>query len=219
MLHVDDHPLLDLRVILARFARPLGDLSAPDALHSALRSDAATPLTAPDADVRARVRDLLRRGGYKPTGRGKPAAEYLAKAADDGRLGAINPAVDVGNAVSLHSGLPISAVDHDRLRPPLRVGLAAADATYVFNPAGQTLRASGLLSLHDDAGPCANAVKDAQRTKTDPTTRAVLYLLWGARGLETRVDAAAAWCRTLLADLGAEIAADLRYTPGHHEPT
>ena len=31
--------------------------------------------------VRQDVRDLLRHGGYKPTGRGKPASEYLVRAA------------------------------------------------------------------------------------------------------------------------------------------
>jgi DNA/RNA-binding domain of Phe-tRNA-synthetase-like protein len=33
-------------------------------------------------------------------------------------------AVDVGNAVSLHSSLPVSVVDLGRARPPLRVGVA-----------------------------------------------------------------------------------------------
>ena len=61
--------------------------------------------------VKAAVRDLLRNGGFKPTGRGKPASEYLVKEVSNGKLGSINPIVDTLNVVSLHSGLPISVVD------------------------------------------------------------------------------------------------------------
>jgi hypothetical protein len=44
--------------------------------------------------VRAAVRDMLRPGGCKPTGRGKPASEYLVRAASEGQLAPINLAVD-----------------------------------------------------------------------------------------------------------------------------
>ena len=33
------------------------------------------------------MRELLRYGGYKPTGRGKPASEYLVRAAGEGHPG------------------------------------------------------------------------------------------------------------------------------------
>ena len=162
------------------------------------------PLSADDT-VRAAVRDLLRHGGYKPTGRGKPASEYLVRAAGDGSLGSINAAVDVCNVVSLHSGLPISVVDLERARPPLRLGVAPEGATYVFNASGQSIDLGGLLCLFDAEGPCANAVKDAQRTKTHPDTRRTFTVLWGTRALPGRAERAHGWYRELLERLGATV--------------
>lgn len=203
-LEVDAHPSLDLDAFAATLPGPLGQLPSPDWLQGLLALDAPAPLTR-DEDVRAAVRDLLRHGGYKPTGRGKPASEYLVRAASEDGLRSINAVVDVCNVVSLHSGLPISVVDLDRATGPLRVGLAAADASYVFNPSGQEIKVAGLLSLHDADGPCANAVKDAQRTKTNDGTRRVLTLIWGTRAFAGRAGTAGAWYRELLGKLGAAV--------------
>jgi DNA/RNA-binding domain of Phe-tRNA-synthetase-like protein len=147
---------------------------------------------------------MLRTGGYKPTGRGKPASEYLARtAASEGRVRSINVAVDACNAASLHSGFPVSVVDLRRARPPFRVRLGAAGESYVFNASGQEIDVSGLLCLCDADGPCGNAVKDSQRTKTDGDTRATLTVVWGTRGFEDRLDQAVAWYRELLNVVGA----------------
>jgi DNA/RNA-binding domain of Phe-tRNA-synthetase-like protein len=199
MLRVDAHPLLALRAFITEL--PKGLPSAPW-LAESLSLEARAPLASSD-ELRARIRDLLRIGGFKPTGRSKPASEYLLRAAAEGRLGSINALVDACNVVSLHSGLPISVVDLDRTIPPLRVGLAAMGASYAFNASGQSLDLGGLLCLHDAEGPCANAVKDAQRTKTDDTTTRTLSLLWGVVGEEDRLGRAEAWYRTLLHELGA----------------
>jgi DNA/RNA-binding domain of Phe-tRNA-synthetase-like protein len=202
MLTVEPHPLLDLAAFVTRFAAPLGELPAPDWLRALFSPTAAAPL-ASDDDVRGAVRDVLRKLGYKPTGRGKPASEYLLRAAAEPGLSSINLAVDACNAVSLHSGLPISVVDLDRARAPLRIAVAPAGAGYVFNAAGQVIDVAGLPCLFDAEGPCANAVKDAQRTKTDATTRTTLSLVWGARALAGRTAATAGWYRELLARAGA----------------
>ena len=151
------------------------------------------------------MRDLLRRGGFKPSGRNKPASEYLVRAAAGGGLRSINAVVDGCNAVSLHSGLPISVVDLDRTEGPLRVAVAAPGSRYVFNPSGQEIDLSGLLCLHDGLGPCANAVKDSQRSKTCGETRRVLYLIWGSGRLPGAAEAAAGWYREILERLGAGI--------------
>ena len=201
MLTVEAHPLLDLGAFVTRLPAALGTLAVPDWLRALLRPDAAAPLGSDDA-VRAAVRDVLRAFGYKPTGRGKPASEYLARAVGEGAPLAINLAVDAGNAVSLHSGLPVSVVDLDRARPPLRVAVAPAGAGYVFNAAGQVIDVAGLPCLFDADGPCANAVKDAQRTKTGAQTRATLSLVWGARALGDRTARTVAWYRELLARAG-----------------
>jgi DNA/RNA-binding domain of Phe-tRNA-synthetase-like protein len=202
MFTIDPHPLLDLRAFVTEFPRPLGESPTPPELFALLAEGAAAPLRSDDA-VREAVRALLRHGGFKPTGRSKPASEYLLKAVRDQLLSPINLAVDVCNIVSFHSGLPISVVDLDKAREPLRVGLATTGMSYVFNASGQMIDLGGLLCLFDAEGPCANAVKDAQRTKTEAATRRTLSLIWGTAALPGRTAAAETWYRALLEAQGA----------------
>lgn len=202
MLPIEPHPLLELSAFRTRFPQPLGELPSPPELPSLLTLHAAVPLHSDDT-VRAAVRQLLRHGGFRPTGRSKPASEYLIKAVTDGILSSINLAVDACNAVSLHSGLPISVVDADRAREPFRVALAPPGATYVFNASGQSMDLGGLLCLFDADGPCANGVKDAQRTKTAADTRCTVSVIWGTVALPGRTAATAAWYRRLLEQYGA----------------
>jgi DNA/RNA-binding domain of Phe-tRNA-synthetase-like protein len=201
MLTIDPHPLLDVRAFVTAFPRPLGDMPSSAELRALLATDAAAPLSS--NDDRASVRALLRHGGFKPTGRSKPASEYLLKAVRDNLLSSINLAVDACNIVSLHSGLPISVVDRDRVREPLRIGVAPAGASYVFNASGQTIDLGGLLCLFDADGPCANAVKDAQRSKTTNETRRTLSLIWGTTALPGRAAEAEKWYREILKMHGA----------------
>jgi DNA/RNA-binding domain of Phe-tRNA-synthetase-like protein len=184
------------------FPAPLGELATPAAVRALLSADAVAPMQR-DEGARAAVRDMLRHGGYKPTGRGKPASEYLVRAASEGALGSINLAVDVCNAVSLHSGLPISVVDLGRARGPFRIGVAPTGASYVFNASGQEIDLGGLLCIFDADGPCANSVRDAQRTKTEPATTATLSVIWGCAGYEHRLADAGRWYRALLEESGA----------------
>jgi DNA/RNA-binding domain of Phe-tRNA-synthetase-like protein len=204
MLTIDPHPLLDLQTIVAEFPQPLERVSPSPALLELLALDAQAPMSSSD-EIRAAVRDLLRHGAFKPTGRSKPASEYLLRAAGDGTLGSINVAVDICNAVSLHSGLPISVVDLDRIRQPLRVGIPQQGAAYVFNSAGQTIDVAGLVSLFDAAGPCAGPVKDSQRTKTGPQTRRTLTLIWGTSKLSGKAAQAQAWYCDLLVAEGCNV--------------
>ncbi len=208
MITIAPHPHLEAACFTTTFPAPLGE--SPSWLVELLKPESSAgsiraPLRSSD-EVRAAVRDLLRHGGYKPTGRGKPASEYLVKASAEGTLGSINPAVDACNVVSLHSGLPISVVDLDRARAPFRIEVAPAGASYVFNASGQTIDLGGLLVLADAEGPSANAVKDAQRTKTHPGTTRTLSVVWGTRALEGRAASAATWYRELLGRLGASTA-------------
>jgi len=199
---IESHPLLEAGLVTATFSRPLAEVGALDSLKALLRLDAPSPLSSDDA-VRAAVRDLLRHGGYKPTGRGKPASEYLLRAVGEGALASINAAVDACNVVSLHSGLPISVVDLDKVERPLKVAVAPPGTSYVFNTSGQTIDVSQLLCLFDAQGACANAVKDSMRTKTSGATTRTLSVIWGARGLPGRTSATAQWYRQLLEAAGA----------------
>lgn len=208
MLTADPHPLLDFRAFVTRFPHPLGEVPVPESLRVLLRLDAAVPPLRtdwPDDKVREAVRALLRHGGFKPTGRSKPASEYLVRAVTDGSLGSINLAVDACNVVSLHSGLPISVIDLDRATGPFRLAIAPAGASYVFNVSGQVIDVAGLLCLCDAGGPCGNAVKDAQRTKTAADTTRTLSVVWGTAALPGLTDRATAWYHDLLRQAGATV--------------
>jgi DNA/RNA-binding domain of Phe-tRNA-synthetase-like protein len=199
---IDDHPLLEAGAFVTELPRTLAEMETPSSIVALFAPGAEAPMASDDG-IRKAVRDLLRLGGYKPTGRGKPASEYLIGAAAAGALAPINLAVDACNAVSLHSGLPISVVDLDLARAPFRIGLAPAGASYVFNASGQTIDLEGLLCLFDAEGPCANAVKDAQRTKTGAGTRRTLSVVWGTGRLPGRTSKAVAWYREVLGAAGA----------------
>ena len=203
---VEPHPLLRAGAFVTEFPAPLSESPSPDWLVALLKPDAEVPFHSDDA-LRAAVRDLLRHGGYKPTGRGKPASEYLIRAATDGSLGSINLAVDACNVTSLHSGFPISVVDLDSAHSPFRIAIAREGEKYIFNSANQEIDLAGLLCLYDEQGPCANAVKDSQRTKTSGATRHALSILWGCTGYEARLQEAVGWYRELLTRAGASTTA------------
>src|SRR5690606_34584487 len=67
VLTVDPHPLLDALAFTTTLPGPLSSLPSPAWLAALLKLDAPAPLASDDA-VRGAVRDLLRHGGYKPTG-------------------------------------------------------------------------------------------------------------------------------------------------------
>lgn len=202
VIRVHEHPLLRIAPFITSFPAPLAELRTPPEILNLLRTDADAPLRR-DEEVRKAVRDLLRFGGHRPSGIGKPASEYLVRAADEGVLGTINPAVDICNVVSLHSGFPIGVGDVGLARPPYEIRIAPEGSSYVFNPSGQEMSLRGLICLYDAEGPCINPVRDAQRTKTGPETVETLSVVWAPVAFEHRLAEAEAWYRGLLETLGA----------------
>lgn len=179
-----DHPTLRLGLVRARGvtcapsdADLLWDL---DALETRLRADASLF----DESVKAKLRDVLRKGGYKPTGRGKPASEFLLGAALDKGLLRINNLVDVNNLVSLTHAHPISIFDAARLGAELRIRFGRAGESYVFNASGQSMDIAGLPVVCNAADePIGNAVKDSMRGKVHEGTRDVLAVVYGTSEL------------------------------------
>lgn len=170
----------------------------------------------PTESVRAAVRDLLRRGGYKPTGRGKPASEFLAQAASRGEFPRVQSAVDALNLVSYETGLPISLLDADRAAPGgagLVLRLGRDGESYVFNASGHTIDVAGLLSVcREDGAPCGNPVKDSMETKLVPASTHLLAVIWGTRRLvdEAAMRAVAERLGRLLTEHCGARAADVR---------
>ena len=213
MIEFAEHPQLWPAAFTARFEAPLGGLSPNPRIQAALSMgavDHAVELGIDHLDSEGReaiqraTRSMLRLGGYKPSGRGKPSSEYLVRANRAGDLPNINVAVDAANALSLHSGLPISVVDLDRLKAPLVVDTVDR-ASYVFNASGQEIRLDGLLCLSDAAGPRANAVKDCHATKTHAGTEAVVVVIWGPRPHASHCEAVLEAYMAVLAEAGATV--------------
>jgi len=142
----------------------------------------------PPAPVKEAVRKLLKRGGFKPSGRNKPASEYLAQAAREGRFPRINNLVDINNLLSLETGLPISLLDLKAFggRAALRYGQAGEK--YVFNSAGQEIDLQDLLLVcarRDGAWvPCGNPVKDSMAGKLKEDTGSALGVIYGSQECE-----------------------------------
>lgn len=212
MLTFAPHPSLLPAAFITEFPERLGERPSPAellALHheptGAVNPLASSPATAgapslSDEDreqLRQDVRDVLRHGGHKPTGRGKPSCEYLVRARSEGKIPSINLAVDTCNAVSVTSGLPISVIDLDRATAPFEVRVMG-DESYIFNASGQEISLKGLLCLCDANGPIANAVKDSHATKTSPTTTRTLTVIWAPKLHEDHVQQTLRWHQTLL---------------------
>lgn len=175
--------------------------------------------TAPDDEpVRKAVRDLLRHGKYKPTGRGKPACEYLLNAAREGRFPRINNLVDINNLVSLESQLPISLIDVELAKSDrFCVRRGRAGEKYVFNAGGQEIDLEDLLLVsHLPADvACANPVKDSMATKLVEASSAVLAILYAPTSLRDRLDRATRrFGAALLAYSGGEVLAASVVTSG-----
>ena len=150
-----------------------------DVLAGPLQRVATCGEEAVPAEVRQRVRRMLRFGKYKPSGRSKPASEFLLRAALSDEFPRINGPVDVNNAISLESGFPASVFDADLSGSALRLRRGLPGETYVFNPSGQEIDLQDLLLVCDaDGAPCGNPVKDAMRTKTHEGTRNVVAVLY-----------------------------------------
>jgi len=193
-----DHPTLRLGLVYAGEVRVAP--SAPPLLEAltqeeqALRADPGrfSELT------RAAIRDVLRYAGYKPTGRGKPASEFLLGQALGEGLPRINNLVDLNNLASLRHAHPISVFDADLLGPDVAVRLGRENEPYVFNASGQSMDIAGLPVVCRGAArePVGNAVKDSMLCKVHTATDHALFVVYGSRALP------AALFTACLSDLG-----------------
>lgn len=172
--------------------------------------DEALAALDPDLDEqrearRLAARDMLRNGTYKPTGRGKPASEYLLRAVGEGAFPRINALVDINNLVSAESALPISLWDLDLANTTRYVfRLGREEEAYVFNASGQTLRLHDLAigcRAGEEEAPVVSPIKDGHATKTTDATRRVAGCIYApvdavsSTELEALCAAFAGWLR------------------------
>jgi len=161
---------------------PEAPANPPVFLQPLLKAALAVGEEAVPAAVRQRVRKILRYGKYKPSGRSKPASEFLLRAALSESFPLVNGPVDVNNAISLESGFPGSIFDTELSGKQLLIRRGLPDEEYVFNPSGQTIDLEDLLLVcrktEDGWEACGNPVKDAMITKISADTANVIAVLY-----------------------------------------
>lgn len=124
-------------------------------------------------------RAAYRAFGVKPS-KFRSSIENLLRAAASGRLGSVNPLVDLYNTISLTHLLPCGGEDIARLAGDLHLTRAAGDEEFV--PLGSTQPQPpqpGEVIYRDDAGVICRAWnwREAERTKlTAATTDAFLCI-------------------------------------------
>ncbi len=192
------------------------------ALDETIRERASVPLPLELEQRRLACRQMLRNGIYKPTGRGKPASEYLLRAALEASFPRKSGAVDAINLVSLRYCVPISLWDTQAASPKaVEFRLGRAGERYTFNSAGQMLELQDLVCgcRVDEEGsvPIVTPIKDSMAAKITAQTRyvaAVIYYPSSAGAL--------APLETILAELGSYLALcgpEVRRASGICEPS
>lgn len=142
-------------------------------------------------DRRNSVRALLRTGGFKPSGRSKPAQEYLLRCLTENNFPRVNRAVDCLNIVSVRNGFPISLLKKDCFLDGAKLRFGQPGESYVFNSVGQELDLAGLICVcggDNRNTPVGTPVKDSLAGKIDVETSEVVFFVYGLVHDEGRGD-------------------------------
>jgi DNA/RNA-binding domain of Phe-tRNA-synthetase-like protein len=205
------HPSLRLGLVYAGSVQnapsSTGLLAELEAAEQRARTDASSY----PEHVRTQVRDVLRVGGYKPTGRGKPASELLLAMAQREGLPRIGNLVEINNLSSLESALPISILDAELLGEDRRVRFGRAGESYVFNQAGHAMDLQGLPLICRGDEPVGNAVRDSMLCKVRASTTRVLVVIWSARSLITETSATSERVASLLHNYASAPAVEVEF--------
>ncbi len=175
---------LRLGIVYAEQVRPEGASPHLSDLIEIRLSSLSNGLSQEQDTFRMQVRDIFRNGKFKPTGRAKPASEYLLRAASELRFPRINLLVDCCNYLSIASLLPISIWDIDRSKSSsFNFRLGFSEEEFVFNEAGHVISHHDLIvgcavGDEDSGVPIVNAVKDSMATKTTDSTTHVAAAIY-----------------------------------------
>ena len=180
--------LIRLSVIYAKNIQTYSYPANFDSRLEALLINRKPELNPGEEKWRKSVRNMLRHGRFKPTGRAKPASEYLLGAARKGFFPRINSIVDICNYISLKYLLPVSIWDVDLSRTDhFLVRLGKPEESYIFNQAGQHIDLEDLVvgcavqdldSPDDEGTPIVNPVKDSQETKTHDNSDQITAIIY-----------------------------------------
>ena len=137
-----------------------------------------------DDKIKTGIRNLLRNGTYAPSGRAKPASEFLINTfLTSGQFPSINPIVNINNYISIKSSLPASVFDLNKINGPIELRLGNPSESYVFNNAGHEIKLTDLITLADDNGPFGTPVKDSMRCKCFSDCKNALGVIYCAKSV------------------------------------
>ncbi|PKL51004.1 MAG: hypothetical protein CVV42_01500 [Candidatus Riflebacteria bacterium HGW-Riflebacteria-2] len=155
-------------------------------INSAVREFVEPDCIYPD-HMQKGIRSLLKTFGFHPSGRSRPASEFLFKDLQNrGSFNFINNVVDINNHISLVSHLPVSTFDLDKSGYELCLRVGLDDESYVFNREGQTLALKKLMVVARQGGDHAaigSPVKDSQASKVFEETRNVAVIIYSSGNL------------------------------------
>ena len=131
------------------------------------------------------IRSLLKTFGFHPSGRSRPASEYLFKdLTNRGIFNYINNIVDINNHISLKYKLPISVFDLDKSGFDLCLRVGGETEEYVFNKEGQILTLKKLLLVaKTGAEAIGTPVKDSQATKVFEPTKKIAFFVYSSSNI------------------------------------
>jgi DNA/RNA-binding domain of Phe-tRNA-synthetase-like protein len=129
------------------------------------------------------VRQMLRHGKFKASGRSKPAQEYLLRCVtDEGALPSINAPVDLLNAVSVKCNLPISLLSISKCSDNLWIDRGQAGEQFVFNSAGHAIDLTDLITTYDRSSqpprPVGTPIKDSMAGKIESTDNHLVAIVY-----------------------------------------
>ncbi|MFZ2956575.1 MAG: phenylalanine--tRNA ligase beta subunit-related protein [Candidatus Ozemobacteraceae bacterium] len=133
------------------------------------------------------IRSLLKAYGFHPSGRNRPASEFLVKDLQGrGSFNSINNVVDINNHVSLISHLPISIFDRQKTGNQLMIRVGMEGEQYIFNREGHELSLRDLLIVargDGDKAALGSPVKDSQATKVFEGTSSLVGIIYSSTTL------------------------------------
>lgn len=122
-------------------------------------------------EVRKKVRHMLKLDGFSPSGRNRPANEFLVKEIQrTKRFKYISNIVDINNFMSLKYSVPISIFDAGKIQGALVLRTGGPGEAYVFNEEGHIIEVKRLVVCCEEQPdytsiPYGSPVKDSMHTK------------------------------------------------------
>ena len=152
-----------------------------DQINSATHKFVSSDCIYPD-HMQKGIRSLLKTFGFHPSGRSRPASEFLFKDLQNrGGFNFINNVVDINNHMSLVSHLPISTFDLDKSGYDLCLRVGMDNESYIFNREGQELTLKKLLVVarHGaDNAAIGSPIKDSQATKVFEESKNIAVIVY-----------------------------------------